>query len=236
MNTITTYLYYLLLFCGVFFSSHIFAQTFMIQNGSELYDAKIEIKHCTKEECSGYARITLYQKNTQRVVEQFESEDLNFYLNQKQKPSVNVVQLYGEYSPLIFDDFNFDGTEDLAFRDGNNGPYGGPTYQVYVYHKAKREFLYSEDLSALTQENLGMFEIDPVEKRIITRAKSGCCYHEMAQYQVSPSKGLVLVEELIEDARSGGTDQQHVKVTTRKLIQGNWREWERYYPLDQYYR
>lgn len=80
-----------------------------------------------------------------------------------------------------------------------------------------------------------MFEVDSIKKRIITRSKDGCCYHETAQYQVVPKKGLVLVEELIEDATSavGG---ERVKVTERKLIQGEWKERNQYYPIDEYYK
>lgn len=166
---------------------------------------------------------------------QFQSDDLNFYLDKKLKPTVNVVQLYGEYSPLIFGDFNFDGSEDFAIRNGSEGADGGPTYDVYVYHRNKKDFVYSEDLASLTRENLGMFEVDDVSKRIITRSKDGCCYHETAQYRVVPKKGLVLVEELVEDARSnvGG---ERVKVTHRKLLNGKWKVSNQYYPLDQYYK
>ena len=65
---------------------------------------------------------------------QFQADDLSCYLDKKLKPTVNVVQLSGEYSSLIFVDFNFDGSEDLAIRNGNEGAYSGPTYDVYVYH------------------------------------------------------------------------------------------------------
>ncbi|QIO09798.1 XAC2610-related protein [Acinetobacter lanii] len=111
----------------------------------------------------------------------------------------------------------------------------GLTYDVYVYHKNKKQFVYSEDLASLTRENLGMFEVDSIKKRIMTCSKGGCCYHETLQYQVLPKKGLVLVEELIEDATSavGG---ERVKVTERKLIQGKWKEHNQYYPIDEYYK
>lgn len=89
------------------------------------------------------------------------------------EPSVNIVQLYGEYSPLILlililMIFNFKGSEDLAIRNGHEGPYGGPPYDVYVFHKTKNKFVSSEDLSALTYENLDMFEVDSKRKRMIT--------------------------------------------------------------------
>lgn len=69
--------------------------------------------------------------------------------------------------------FNFKGSEDLAICNGHEGPYGGPPYDMYVFHKTKNKFVSSEDLSALTYENLDMFEVDSKRKRMITHAKEG---------------------------------------------------------------
>ncbi|QIO09800.1 hypothetical protein [Acinetobacter lanii] len=74
-------------------SAQVVAHTFMIREGSNLYDAKIEIKHCTVDKCSGFGKMSLYQKNTQKRVDAFESEDLNFYLDKNAKPTVNVARL-----------------------------------------------------------------------------------------------------------------------------------------------
>ena len=104
-------------------------------------------------------------------MQKFVSDDLDFDLSDDLKPSANIIELYGEQSPLIFDDFNFDGTEDIAIRNGNEGPYGGPTYDVYVYNKTRKHFVFSSDLSALTHENLGMFHVDHDNKRIHTLVK-----------------------------------------------------------------
>ena len=161
------------------------------------------------------------------------SDDLYFSLDVSNSPSVNVVELYGEQSPLIFDDFNFDGTEDLAIRNGNYGSYGGPVYDIYVFNQSKNKFVLSQELSVLTQENLGMFELDKKRKRIITFNKSGCCYHIRSEYQVVPRKGLLLVREFIEDATSPQGDQ--VEVTDRNLVNGRWKEKTKYYPTAKYY-
>lgn len=222
-------LIFLCLFSGV-----LYAQVFEIKQGSNLYTAQIEVK-CEENTCSGLGKIELYDKKYKTLIQAFESEDLYFYLNESQQPSINVVQLYGEQSPLIFDDFNFDGSEDLAIRNGNNGSYGGPTYDVYVYNKTKKKFVLSNELSNLTDENLGMFHIDSERKRLITFNKSGCCYHITEEYSVVPKKGLVLGRALIEDATSAvGSDR--VKVTEQNLIHGKWKEKVKYYPIDTYYK
>ena len=208
------------------------AQVYEIQDGSKHYDAVIDIA-CEKDECGAKAEVKLFKKGSKALFQAFHSDELTMYLDEKLKPSVNVIQLYGEQSPLIFDDFNFDGTEDLAIRNGNYGSYGGPVYDIYVFNQSKNKFVLSQELSVLTQENLGMFELDKKRKRIITLNKSGCCYHIRSEYQVVPRKGLLLVREFIEDEFTSSGNQ--VKVTDRHLINGKWKEKTKYYPTAKYY-
>lgn len=208
------------------------AGDFLIRKGSNLYDAKIDVT-CQKDACSGVGNIILYQKNTQKMIQQFKSDELNFYLDETLKPTVNIIELYGEQSPLIFDDFNFDGSEDIAIRNGSGGPYGGPTYDVYVFHRNKKKFVLSQDLTNLTYESLGMFQNDPQHKRIITLNKSGCCYHIRSEYSVVLRKGLLLVRDFEEDVTVGG---DKVRVTERNLIRGKWKISTQYFPVDQYYK
>lgn len=214
-------------------SSAVQAQHFVLDQASTLYDAKIQVE-CQQSDCEGPAQITLYKKGSKQRFQDFKSDDLTIYLNENQQPSVNVIQLYDEQSPLIFDDFNFDGQEDLAIRNGNYGSYGGPTYDVYVFHRNKQKFVYSDELSTLTQENLGMFQTDSERKRLITLNKSGCCYHIRSEYRVIPKQGLELVQEFIEDATLPGGNT--IKVTNRELIKGKWKERVKYFPLEEYYK
>lgn len=211
------------------------AATFQIQNGSTFYDAQLEVEKCDKEECSGIADIKLYKKGKKQIFQTLYSNDLNFYLDKKQQPSVNVIQLYDEQSPLIFDDFNFDGQQDLAVRNGNESSYGGPSYDVYVFNKTRQQFVMSSALTELAIENLGMFQTDAKRKRIITFAKSGCCFHVTSEYAVIPNKGLKLVHEVTEDATGAG---EQVTVTTKShnLHTKKWRTISKKYPLDQYYQ
>ena len=112
------------------------------------------------------------------------------------------------------------------------GSYGGPTYDVYVYHKTKKKFVLSEDLSNLT---LGMFYVDHEHQRLITMNKRGCCVHMTDEYQVIPKKGLILVREYIEDA-TFAVGEDRVKVTERNLIHGKWQEKVNYYLSDEYHK
>lgn len=211
------------------------ATTFQIQDGSKLYNAQLDVAQCEYAECSGNAQIKLYKKGSKQVFQTLMSDDLNFYLNKKQQPSVNVIQLYNEQSPLIFNDFNFDGQQDLAIRNGNNSSYGGPSYDVYVFNKTRQQFVPSSELTDLVLENLGMFQTDTQRKRLITFAKSGCCFHVTSEYAVIPNQGLKLVYELIEDAMGGG---EQVKVTTKRynLTTKKWYTNVKNFPLKQYYQ
>ena len=105
---------------------------YIIKNGSKRFDAHITVQSCEGDNCGGKGIVKLIDKKTNQLFQTFESDDLSLFLDKNQKPTVNVIQLYNEQSPLIFDDFNFDGSEDLAIRNGNQSGYGGPSYDIYV--------------------------------------------------------------------------------------------------------
>ncbi len=191
---------------------------FTINDGSVHYIAKLYVSHCDAGQCQGEGRVQLFDKANQRFVQTFRSDNLNFFLTAEQQPTVNIVQLYNEQSPLIFEDFNFDGSEDLAIRNGNNSGYGGPSYDVYVFNQSRGQFVPSKELTALAYENLGMFQTDPVRKRLTTFTKSGCCWHETTEYAVVPKRGLVATKILTEDATS--SDGRYVYVTTQTRSNG----------------
>lgn len=207
-------------------------KNFVIKDGSNRFDVKIAVENCEGDTCSGKGTISLIDKKSKQIFQTLSSDDLYFYLNKNQQPSVNVIQLYNEQSPLIFDDFNFDGSEDIAVRNGNQSSYGGPSYDVYVYNSTKKQFVISKELTALAYENLGMFQTDHERKRISTFAKSGCCWHITTEYAVIPKKGLQKVYELEEDAQGG----EFVKVTTRNLIKNKWVNRTKKYKIDDYYK
>jgi hypothetical protein len=208
-------------------------RSFTISTGSARYSAQLTVAACEDGHCQGRSTIRLFSKQTRQQVQTFTSPDLSFYLNQSQQPTVNTVELYGEQSPLIFADFNFDGTQDLAIRNGDNSSYGGPSYDVYVYASKPRKFIRSTELTALATENLGMFQLDKARKRIITFEKSGCCWHQTTEYAVVPGQGLVEMLTVEEDAT--GPDES-VVVTTRKRVKGQWATTIRRFPIKEYYK
>jgi hypothetical protein len=218
----------------VLFSNYNFAQLkFVINDGSDKYSATLTVSKYEDGKCSGTGTVELFDKKSKVLIQTLNSVNLFFYLNENQQPTVNVIQLYDEQSPLIFDDFNFDGNQDLAIRNGNNGSYGGPSYDVYVFNITKKQFLVSDELTTLASENLGMFDVDAKTKLITTFAKSGCCFHISTKYKVVPGKGIVKVYEFEEDAT--GAEDDIVRVTTRKLIKNKWISKTKKYKIKDYY-
>ncbi|UOQ70749.1 XAC2610-related protein [Hymenobacter cellulosilyticus] len=208
---------------------------FQLNTGSNLYSAELTVAACADGQCQGRGTVRLFSKQTKQLVQTFTSEDLNFFLDNDShtQPTVNVVELYGEQSPLIFADFNFDGTQDLAIRNGNRSSYGGPSYDVYVYASRPRKFVPSAELTALATDNLGMFQLDTKRKRIITFEKSGCCWHLTTEYAVVPGQGLVETKTVEEDATGEG---EQVVVTTKQKVQGRWQTSVRRFPIKEYYK
>lgn len=116
--------------------------------------------------------------------------------------SANIVSLpYGEHSILIYDDFNFDGQNDLAIKDGRYGCYGGTSYEIYL--KEGNTFKYSKDFSELTHGNCGFFNIDEDRKTLHTMTKSGAAWHEYSTYKVIDNKP-VAVKIVEEESNAGG--------------------------------
>lgn len=211
----------------------VFAQNqFELKDASKNFDVKMNVEHCAEDECQGKATIELLDKKTSKIFQTLTSDNLNFYLNKDQKPTANIIQLYNEQSPLIFDDFNFDGTEDMAIRNGNESSYGGPSYDVYVFNITKKQLVLSEELTVLAHENLGMFNTDSERKRLITYSKSGCCWHLTTEYSVFSQRGLFKVYELEEDATGG----EKVKVTRKEFIDDKWTTHIKTYPINEYYK
>lgn len=195
-------------------------ETFLLKNASKKFDVKISIEKCEDETCEGKATVYLQEKNSETVFQTIKMTNLFIELGTDRKPTANLIELYGENnSGVVFDDYNFDGTPDLALRNGNNGAYGGPSYDIFLVVKPSGKFVKNVALTALASENLGLFTIDNKSKTLETFTKSGCCWHQTTRYQVinnRPKKVYVYTE----DAASGAGDK--VVLTTETLVKGRW--------------
>ncbi len=118
-------------------------------------------------------------------------------------------------------------------QDGNNGAYGGPSCQVYLYSPATSGFVLNQAMTGLIAETLGFFEVDPKAKRLRTAAKSGC-YHEYTKYAAIDDEPSP-VHRLIEDAMTDAGAEGKMTVTEETLVRGKWRSESRVVDMDQYY-
>lgn len=221
----------MILLCG---AANIFAgQTFLLKDASKNYDVKINIAKCEEDTCQGKATVTIHKKNQPQILQTINLPEMFLELGENKKPTANLIELYGENnSGVVFDDYNFDGTDDLALRNGNNGAYGGPSYDVLLFSKATGKFVKNSALTKLASENLGLFTVNKSRKTLETFNKSGCCWHETVRYSVvnnRPAKVYVLTEDA-----AGGSDK--VKITTETLVKGKWRKTTKTALVKDYYK
>lgn len=222
----------LLIICAaLFISLNASAQfKFLSNNTSNEYNAKLYVADCADGHCEGKATIALYDKISGDEIQTFHSDDLGFNLTNKQDARIGWLDLGKYQSPLIFGDFNFDGLEDLAIRNGNSGAYASPSYDVYLASK-DRKFVLDKNFTKLASEHLGMFDVDRKKKQISVEEKSGCCYHKTTSYAFNTKKGLTEVASVIEDSSIG----DNVTVITQKLIGGKMQKTIQRFKTKDYY-
>lgn len=170
-------------------------QTYTVDGFSDKYVGKVYLAKPAEVFSPGW--VAIYDKKTNRQLLKVKSEELT-KSEHEGKVVANIKELpYGEQSSIMYEDYNFDGKKDFALMDGQNSCYHGPSFRIYL--AAGSSFTFSPAFTKLAQENCGMFEIDRDKKRLSTMTKSGCCYHEFAEYTVTNNRPVALktVEESV---------------------------------------
>lgn len=125
----------------------------------------IQIDTCSHDgACSGKGIVRLKNING-KVVQSFTIGNMFFSKNNDLDKET--------LGPVTFRDFNFDGYNDLAIVNGNSGNYSFTSYAIYLFSPEQHRFLLNKELTALSNESMGLFENDKKRKRIITHAKGG---------------------------------------------------------------
>lgn len=128
-------------------------------------------------------------------------------------------------SPVFFEDFNYDGLPDVVVRNGNNGNYGAPSYDIYTATPdSDSQYTLNKELTDLAQNYSGLPEfVDPKNKILRVFAKSGCCNHYTDDFEVMPDGTLrqVRTHHLYIDLQT----EEWMEVESR-WIDGKWQESE----------
>jgi hypothetical protein len=206
-------------------------QSFRLNDASKNVDVGIDIGVAADEWGSPPATYSFYRKGGKKAFQTVAVDGIDMW---DAEPKANVSIGYDDQSVVNFDDFNFDGVEDVALNDGKNGGYGGPSYQIYLYSPAKKLYVLSEPFTELNQDgNLGFMDIDRAKRMIYRSTKDGCCWHQKEGFKVI--RGVpVKFYEFTEDVR--GESGVYVKLTTRRLVKGKWRKSVRYVKTSKYYK
>jgi hypothetical protein len=209
------------------------SETIKIQNVSTKYDLEVRVESCggagqdnDANKCNGPAVVRVFRKGSKSPFQTLRLANVELYKDTaafSPETSAKPRGLYAEEYSFVFDDFNFDGSEDLAVCNGRDGGYGGPSYSVFLFDKRAEKFIENRRLTRLAGEGyLSLFFTDPKRKTLTAYTKSGCCYHETEVYKVV-GDAPVLVEKIIEDATTeGGAPEGFVLVTTRRRVGARW--------------
>ncbi|KHS88502.1 lysozyme inhibitor LprI family protein [Pectobacterium brasiliense] len=195
----------------------------LITKASDQWDFVLGVAKCNLDPsyptCEGPGTLDIFKKGNGELFQRITMENMFIELNKKGETTVNLVEVYGENnSGLVIDDANFDHHADIILRNGNNGAYGGPSYDVYLFDVAKQQFTLNAPLTELASSNLGLFEIDDKRKTITTSTKSGCCWHQSSTYQIANNKPVLIAETTEEYSE----EKKAMVATTRELVGGKW--------------
>jgi hypothetical protein len=211
-----------IIFLFAFCATLLGQEQFENKNASKIYDARIEVERCADDVCEGKLKVELIKKSAAKLFQVINLDATQF--DRSETELINGKQRYEYQSVIFFEDYNFDGIDDLAIRDGNNSGYGGPSYQVYLFSKRAEKFVRNPSLTDLAQNGLGMFEVDKKRRILRVSSKSGCCWHQTQEYSVVGNRAKKIFEQT-EDAM---TYENKVEITTKRLVNGRWRTKVRY--------
>jgi hypothetical protein len=215
-------LLFILLCCGMFCNAQNFYE---LQNVSKAYNVIANIENCSEKSCTGKSTIDLYDRTNMKKYQTLYSDNFYLQLNENKKPIVDSLK-----NSIVFEDFNFDGNEDVAIVDGINNK--NRVFKVYLKNDSTQPFVLNESLTNFVLENSLLFKTDPESKRIITYLKKACCWSLKSEYIFTPEQRLVKVYEFEEDTK----DSKKVITVEREFKNYKWSAKTKIYPKEQYFK
>jgi len=183
------------------------AQDVRVTNLSSKYDLIVKQSNCKDDWRGGMC-----------------DETLDVFRKNARKP-FQSISVRGGDEPPIFGDFNFDGHEDLAICDGTNGGYVTPSYRAYLYMPSRAKFVFSSSFTALSQgPAMGFFDIQKRSKTLSTATRMGFGHFTQRKYDVYRGNPRLIYESVYDGSSAEG---KWAVITTKKLINGKWRTWQK---------
>ncbi|WP_314314185.1 XAC2610-related protein [Hoylesella marshii] len=170
---------------------------FTVDGFSDEYYGKVYIADTSEVFSPGW--IAIYEQETGKELICEEAEELTYELHDGKLLANIAERPYGEYSGILYDDFNFDGKKDFAIMDGQYSCYHGPSYQIYL--ATESGFVQSPEFTRLAHEYCGMFSINDEEKTLFTMEKDGYGWHKFSTFVVENNEPK-LVNAMTEDLRN----------------------------------
>jgi hypothetical protein len=208
-------------------------QVYDVRTASRRYDFRLTVASDAEQTdgtgwCRSPGQLAVSRKGGDAPLQSLLLESVCVVLDDAGRVLANSARMYDAQGTIQVGDFNFDGQEDFAVQDSESGPYGGPTYAVYLYSRREGLFVLSDELSELTQATLGMFQVDTARRRLVTSAKSGCCFHATEEFEVVRDQPELRARhtEAVEPAGD------RLVITDEHLIKGTWRTRSRTVPID----
>ena len=167
---------------------------------TEKYDAKIIIESISKDRTECVGIFLIIERKTKKRMLTIHSNHIYFESDENLLEENMIYHIsdfsFSEENIIYFQDFNFDGKKDVAVLDEEEfGPYGSSVYKIYLQDGGKLK--YSPEFSQLTQEYMGLFEVNYKRKIITAFTKSGCSWHQYVEFEVVDNEPMIVkvVEE-----------------------------------------
>lgn len=199
---------------------------FELPNVSKKFNVIVTIETCNENQCNGKATVDIYDKSSMKKYQTLSSGNFYLDLNENRKPTLDSLK-----KSVVFDDFNFDGAEDIAIRNGSNNQ-GSPFFEVYLNDASTQQLVLNDEFTDLVRSNSGIFAVDSNRKRITAYLKNGCCWNLTSEYLFVPERGLLKVSEFEENT----SDPKKVTTIKREFIDYKWFAKTTIYPREVYYK
>ncbi len=216
-----------ILFLIVFLNLTVLGQQhFRFATISEKFDVDVTAEKTDYTSWRGKTKIALFRKGAIKPFQIIYLKDTQIILNDNNKPEIASVKdkKNGKWSSVYLEDFDVDGLEDLAIADGNNGGYGGTSYCIYLFDRTSKRFKLSPSFTRLGQGPfIGIPEIDTKKKTLEVFWKSGAGFHQIERYSILGKHP----RKIYEYSESTAINDGNRYITTKKLINGKWRMWNK---------